>query len=96
MKVFLDDIRPVPEGWTGCRWPEEVIALLKTGKVQALSLDHDLGHPRRTGMMVLDWLEAQVHEDPDFRVPPITLHTANPVGRQNMMRVLLRLQTRPK
>ena len=25
------------------RWPDEVIALLQTGEVEELSLDHDLG-----------------------------------------------------
>ena len=43
LKVFLDDERATPEGWTAVRWPEEAIALLKTGKVDAISLDHDLG-----------------------------------------------------
>src|SRR6185312_11928716 len=28
LKVFLDDERPAPEGWTLARWPDEVIMLL--------------------------------------------------------------------
>jgi len=31
MRVFLDDRRPAPEGWTLVRWPEEAIALLEGG-----------------------------------------------------------------
>jgi inhibitor of KinA sporulation pathway (predicted exonuclease) len=35
MRVFLDDRRPAPEGWTLVRWPEEAIALLEAGVVWA-------------------------------------------------------------
>jgi hypothetical protein len=45
-RVFLDDRRPAPDGWTLVRWPDEVIALLETGAVEELSLDHDLGDAR--------------------------------------------------
>jgi hypothetical protein len=50
--VWLDDEPTVAwraamftreEGWENVRWPEDVIALLKTGTVAAVSLDHDLG-----------------------------------------------------
>lgn len=61
MKVYLDDERPVPEGWVGCRWPEEVIQLLKAGGVTHLSLDHDLGDDAHgTGYDVVLWIEEQV------------------------------------
>jgi hypothetical protein len=43
MKVYLDDERPVPDGWIGCKTPSEAIELLKTGQVETISLDHDLG-----------------------------------------------------
>jgi len=43
MKVFLDDERATPEGWTRVFWPAEAIALLPTGEVTEISLDHDLG-----------------------------------------------------
>ncbi len=61
MKVFLDDKRPCPEGWTLVRWPEEAIALLLTGEVTEISLDHDLGDDDRgTGNDVVLWVEVQV------------------------------------
>ena len=61
MKIFLDDERDPPEGWTLVRWPQEVIDLLKTGKVSEISLDHDLGDDRKgTGYDVLTWIEEQV------------------------------------
>jgi len=83
MKVFLDDERPTPEGWVRAFWPEEVIALLKTGEVTELSLDHDLGDDARSGYDVLTWLEEQAFEG-TLRMPEITIHSANAAGRQRM------------
>ncbi len=47
MRVFLDDERATPDGWVRVYWPAEAIALLKTGAVEELSLDHDLGDDER-------------------------------------------------
>lgn len=44
MNVYLDDERETPAGWLRAYLPDEVIKLLKTGKVKQLSLDHDLGN----------------------------------------------------
>lgn len=43
MKIYLDDIRETPEGWTRCFKIEEVQDLLQKNIVANLSLDHDLG-----------------------------------------------------
>ncbi|WP_028228674.1 cyclic-phosphate processing receiver domain-containing protein [Paraburkholderia ferrariae] len=84
MKVFLDDERSTPNGWVRTFWPEEVIALLKTGKVTELSLDHDLGDDARgTGYAVLLWLEEQVALH--AMLPPrIHIHSANSSARLKM------------
>ncbi|WP_371914690.1 cyclic-phosphate processing receiver domain-containing protein [Pseudomonas sp. JY-Q] len=37
MKVYLDDQRPAPVGWTRAYWPDEVIRLLRSRKVEVLS-----------------------------------------------------------
>jgi hypothetical protein len=88
MKVFLDDVRPTPENWSHCYWPDEVIALLETGEVTHLSLDHDLGDDERgTGYDVLLWIEKKVFEcgfDGGFIPPEMTIHSANPVARNRM------------
>ncbi len=47
MKVYLDDERETPEGWTRVYWPYEAIELLQTGQVTEISLDHDLGDDNR-------------------------------------------------
>ncbi|MEK0339283.1 MAG: hypothetical protein QQN46_03530 [Nitrosopumilus sp.] len=92
MKVYLDDIRVAPDGWVRTWWPEEVIALLKTGDVTDISLDHDLGDHfgrpdnvkrERTGYDVLLWLERAVIVD-GFKPPAIHIHTANPVAEERM------------
>ena len=56
MRVFLDDKRAAPAGWTLVRTAEETIALLESGVVEQLSLDHDLG-TELTGYDVLKRLE---------------------------------------
>jgi hypothetical protein len=83
LKVFLDDERPAPEGWTLARWPEDVIALLTTGEVEVLSLDHDLGDDTRTGYDVLTWIEEAVAMR-GFTPPTITIHSANAGARPRM------------
>ena len=47
MKVFLDDERATPDEWVRVYWPNEAIALLQTGQVTEISLDHDLGDDAR-------------------------------------------------
>ena len=115
MKVFLDDERDVKalilrlkemgitesqEGWTRCLWLDEVIEILKSGRVETLSLDHDLGdadsaklqnRPEKKGPVVLNWLEEQVFEH-GF-VPPsrIYIHSMNSSdGASKMMQLTSR------
>ncbi|KAF0814842.1 hypothetical protein IGB42_00897 [Andreprevotia sp. IGB-42] len=84
MKVFLDDERATPDGWVRTYWPEEVIALLETGQVTELSLDHDLGDDAHgTGYTVLLWLEEQVATR-GFVPPPLRVHSANASARLKM------------
>ena len=92
MKVYLDDIRIAPDGWVRAWWPEEVIELLKTGQVDEISLDHDLGDHfgrpsgvlrERTGYDVLLWIEQEVALA-GFDPPIIHIHTANPVADVRM------------
>jgi len=61
MKVFLGDVRPTPDGWVRAYTREEVIELLGSGEVEAVSFDFDLGFrgevEHRTGEVVLLWIE---------------------------------------
>ena len=76
MKIFLDDERETPKGWTRTFKVEETIEFLKTGNVIELSLDHDLGGIVETGYDVLLWIEQQVFES-NFIPPKIHIHTSN-------------------
>ena len=42
MKLWVDDIRPAPEGWTRARSVTEAIRILATMAVEEVSLDHDI------------------------------------------------------
>ncbi|RQH05087.1 hypothetical protein D1Y85_16510 [Paraburkholderia dinghuensis] len=84
MKIFLDDERVTPEGWVRAYWPDEVIALLETGRVEAVSLDHDLGDDSRgTGYDVIRWIEEAVALR-GFVPPLILVHSANPAAAARM------------
>ena len=77
MKVFLDDERTTPSGWVRAYWPAEVIALLQSGQIEELSLDHDLGNDERgTGYDVILWIEEAVALY-GFIPPKISVHSAN-------------------
>lgn len=93
-KIYLDDLRPAPDGWVRVFWPDEAIALLKTGEVTHLSLDHDLGDDQRgTGYDVLLWIEEAVAID-GFKAPEITVHSANPAARQRMEAAIVAIRAR--
>lgn len=84
MKVYLDDIRPCPDGWTLVRWPEEAIALLQTGQVTEISLDHDLGDDNHgTGNDVVLWIEEQTALH-GFVPPVMWVHSDNWAKRPTM------------
>lgn len=85
MKVWLDDIREAPKGWVRTYCPDEVISLLRTGNVEELSLDHDLGDDDKgTGYHVLLWVEMKQNFDKNFRIPKIHIHSANVSARKKM------------
>lgn len=66
-------------------WPDEAIALLESGAVEELSLDHDLGDDERgTGYDVVLWLEEAVALR-GFKPPRISVHSANSSARDKMI-----------
>lgn len=90
LHVWLDDLRPIRPGYNVlAKTADEAIALLKTGNVESISLDHDLGPPEAgTGYDVAQWIEqAAFHKS----IKPLNwnIHSANPVGAQNMKHALM-------
>ena len=92
MKLWRDDLRPVPYGYEGAKSVNEAKKLIQEAEhngieIEALDLDHDLGEYADQGgdaIRLLDWLA----ERESFY--PVEIHTANPVGRANMERILAR------
>jgi hypothetical protein len=92
MKVYLDDLRGTPDGWTRTYTVEETISLLETRQVTYLSLDNDLGEGLQEGFVCLDWLEEMVYNDPTFPIPEITIHSSNASRVEYMQRALNSIQ----
>ncbi len=84
IKIYLDDERTPPENWILTTNVQDTIDVLKKGIVSDISLDHDLGFETECGYDVLLWIEEQVHTNPDFVLPEIKIHTANPSARKKM------------
>ena len=92
--VWLDDKRTPPNiGWLWVKTQGEAINLLKSGVVGSISLDHDLG-PEKTcgdGYKVVSWIEHEAATNPNWPIPHVFVHTANPAVRQKMMLVATRI-----
>lgn len=79
MKLWIDDLRPAPDGWQWLFTSEQAITVLTACKwhgivVDAMSLDHDLGGDDTSRPIVLWCCEN------DFWPVDVRVHSANPVG----------------
>ena len=90
MTIWLDDVRPMPKEYTHwCKTPQQAIYLLYKGPVEHISFDHDLGlEEPQNGTMVAEFIEGRAYEG---EMPRLTweIHSANPVGRQNIEAAML-------
>ncbi len=73
-KLWVDDIRPAPEGWHWAKTSGETIKALASQRWGVMSLDHDLGGEDTSRRAVL-WLCENGNWPDEVRV-----HSANPVG----------------
>ncbi len=92
MKIWLDDVRQVPDGYVWTRSVNETIRLIENAEavgeeIDLLDLDHDLGDYAPDGGDAIKLLDYLVEHEKFY---PIKLHTANPVGRENMERMIRR------
>ena len=81
MRVWLDDIRPMPKGYdTWCKTYESAIECLTHSVVSHIAFDHDLGKGK-TGYDVSRFIEELAYLN---LIKPMTwsIHTNNPVGRK--------------
>jgi hypothetical protein len=81
-KLFIDDVRDPPDdSWTVVRTVEEAKYLIQSWDLPThMSLDHDLGGDE-TVMQILHWMSEEFYEEGP---PEWCIHSANPVGRDNM------------
>ena len=105
MKLWIDDVRPAPDGYIWCKSVNEAIATIITFEgrnsnkptpvteifpdmnwnIELIDIDHDAGdYGPPDYIKVLDWLEET------GRNYPIHIHSQNPVGVENMRRIIQR------
>ena len=93
MKLWIDDLRPAPEGYVWLKSVNETKRYLYmtspygVAPVEVIDIDHDAGdffHDGGDYIRVLDWLEET------GRNYPIRIHSQNPVGVQNMRAIIER------
>ena len=108
MKLWVDDVRPAPDGYKLFRSVNEVIHFIEAREkriqdldlygvlsekrreelsISLIDIDHDAGDYANDGgdyIKLLDWLEET------GRNYPIRIHSMNPVGIQNMRRIIQR------
>lgn len=85
IRLWVDDVRPAPKGWTHAKTSRDALRLLHLAI--EISFDHDLGGDD-TSMPVAREIERRAYEE--RRKPPIWhVHSANPVGRKNLDAALL-------
>jgi hypothetical protein len=90
IRIWLDDIREMPEGFT--HWAKnayQAIGLIIPGNVNYISFDHDLGNynnekdEKNNGYEVAKFIEFMAY---NREIKPIAwdIHSANPVGRKRI------------
>ena len=79
MNLYLDDLRPTPEGFERVYSYEEFVAYL-------ISFDHDLGE-EFSGYDCAKYL-VDYCLDRQLPLPDFAVHSQNPVGKENIERLL--------
>jgi hypothetical protein len=93
-KLFLDDERYPPtdtlrSNWRIARNVDDAIYYIRIyGRPDYMSLDHDLGYGKQTGMDFCKWL-VNWSIDTGWTIPDFFIHSQNPVGAENMASYLV-------
>lgn len=80
MRLWLDDLRPAPEGWIWIETVEGAIELIFSGEVVEASLDHDLGDGQQEGYRLVLYMA----ENNLWPKEAISVHSSNPPGSERM------------
>ena len=92
MKIYLDDVRIPSSDYTLVKSVNQAISVIEDAEnrgevIEVIDLDHDLGDYFNDGgdaIKLLDWLLER------GTLYPVVFHTANPIGRANMERMVNR------
>lgn len=91
LKIWVDDVRPAPEGYIWLKSVNEVKKyladphILGNYEISLIDLDHDAGDYAKDGgdyIKILDYLEMVGYDG------AIRIHSMNPVGVQNMRNII--------
>ena len=90
MKLWIDDIRPAPNGYVWCKSVSQTKQVIRSSElrhetIKLLDIDHDAGDYAFDGgdyIKLLDLIEET------GRNYPIRIHSMNPVGVENMRRII--------
>jgi hypothetical protein len=90
MKLWIDDVREPPKGYVWCKSVGQAKQVIRANElthtpIELLDIDHDAGDYAFDGgdfIKILDWLEET------GRNYPIRIHSMNPVGVENMRRII--------
>ena len=91
-KLWVDDEREIPDNsWDRAYSFHEAIFKLDLLQYDEVSLDHDLasfyGYTEMTGYHIVQWL-VQRKMDGEHVPSKVAVHSANPVGRDNMQALI--------
>ncbi len=103
MKLYVDDIRPAPEGWQQARTVTDAIRFLAMfgDQVTEISLDHDISYAVEVAgtqrpfpspenfTSVARFIVAHYYNKNHDSWPSIVIHTANPVGSREIEKILI-------
>lgn len=92
MKIWVDDIRPAPKGYMNAFTTNIAINIITLAvengvDIEIIDMDHDAGEWAYDGgdyIKILDYLERK-----QIAIP-IRIHSMNPVGVENMRRIIER------
>ena len=98
MRLWIDDVRPAPEGYVWCKSVDEAkihccqhISPNKTLRIEEFNLDHDAGDYNYSGgdyVELLNWLEIKQNCYNWIINSAVKIHSMNVVGRENMRRII--------
>jgi hypothetical protein len=100
MKIYVDDIRPAPEGWIQARTVTDAIKTIARfgSEITEISLDHDISvavsvggeyrpFPSPETFQAVAYYMIQYYAHGGIK-PKVTIHTANPVGGKELFLLL--------